>query len=612
MKQFLITLLLLIVGMPVRMSALSEHAQTLLQRQKKLLHTDSVETFMKVTERLKTVLQETGEEEAFYDAWNNQITYVLDNVSTSQALKMADEMRDYAEAHKSRYGFYIVTFLNAHIAKELGMDDRAEELVQQAIDYRKHNLPNIKPLLQPYFFLSRVYGERKQGDKMVRAIDKALKLSGWSKEDMITLWSLKCNAVICQEPIDTARFMTYHKQLHAIMNNGDYKGNVVISTECYHAQLTHDYARLLELAERLTDKDVRLKFKITAYDGLGRNQEAIDSFKVYKEWTDQQFNAETRKMAEMSALELEAARAGNEAETLRLYQQRMMLIAIVCGLLLIGVFLAIYLRRRLLQMKALKQAYDRLEEVTTQKERIESELRIAHNIQMSMVPMVFPEHDAFDVFASMTPAKEVGGDLYDFFVHDDRLFFCIGDVSGKGVPAALLMAETKSLFRAYASDGSMPDHIVSQINNNLSQNNGSQMFVTFFVGTLDLTSGLLRYCNAGHEDPVIVKEEARFLPVNRILPIGVIANTSYQMQEVVIEPHTTIFFYTDGLTEALNAEEKMFGEERILNEMNRAIQARELSPRPLIERMTGAVHNFVGNTEQSDDLTMLAINYLRQ
>ena len=612
MKQFLITLLLLIVGMPVRMSALSEHAQTLLQRQKKLLHTDSVETFMKVTERLKTVLRETGEEEAFYDAWNNQITYMLDNVSTSQALKMADEMRDYAEAHKSRYGFYIVTFLNAHIAKELGMDDRAEELVQQAIDYRKHNLPNIKPLLQPYFFLSRVYGERKQGDKMVRAIDKALKLSGWSKEDMITLWSLKCNAVICQEPIDTARFMTYHKQLHAIMNNGDYKGNVVISTECYHAQLTHDYARLLELAERLTDKDVRLKFKITAYDGLGRNQEAIDSFKVYKEWTDQQFNAETRKMAEISALELEAARAGNEAETLRLYQQRMMLIAIVCGLLLIAVFLAIYLRRRLLQMKALKQAYDQLEEVTTQKERIESELRIAHNIQMSMVPMVFPEHDAFDVFASMTPAKEVGGDLYDFFVHGDRLFFCIGDVSGKGVPAALLMAETKSLFRAYASDGSMPDHIVSQINNNLSQNNGSQMFVTFFVGTLDLTSGLLRYCNAGHEDPVIVKEEAHFLPVNRILPIGVIANTSYQMQEVVIEPHTTIFFYTDGLTEALNAEEKMFGEERILNEMNRAIQARELSPRPLIERMTGAVHNFVGNTEQSDDLTMLAINYLRQ
>ena len=612
MKQFLITLLLLIVGMPVRMSALSEHAQTLLQRQNSLAHTDSVEAFMRVTEQLKTVLQEAGEEEGFYDAWNRQITYMLDNVSTSQALKMVGEMRDYAEAHKSKYGFYIVTFLNAHIAKDLGMDDRAEELVQQAIDYRKHNLPHVKPLLQPYFFLSRVYGERKQVDKAVHAFDRALKQSGWSREDQIILWSLKCNAVTCQEPIDTARFMAYHQQLHAIMGKNDYQGNVVITTECYYAQLTGDYQRLLMLAQKLTDKDVRLQFKIAAYDGLGRNQEAIDSFKVYKEWTDQQFNAETRKMAEMSALELEAARAGNEAETLRLYQQRMMLLAIVCGLLLIAVFLAIYLRRRLLQMKALKQAYDQLEEVTTQKERIESELRIAHDIQMSMVPMVFPEHDAFDVFASMTPAKEVGGDLYDFFVDNDRLFFCIGDVSGKGVPAALLMAETKSLFRAYASDGSMPDHIVSQINNNLSQNNGSQMFVTFFVGTLDLTSGLLRYCNAGHEDPVIVKEEARFLPVNRILPVGVIANTSYQMQEVVIEPQTTIFFYTDGLTEALNAEEKLFGEERILNEMNRAIQARELSPRPLIERMTGAVHNFVGNTEQSDDLTMLAINYLRQ
>ncbi|MBE6256435.1 MAG: serine/threonine-protein phosphatase [Prevotella sp.] len=612
MKQFLITLLLLIGGMPVRMSALSEHAQMLLQRQKDLSHTDSVEAFMNVTERLKTVLQEAGEEEGFYDAWNNQITYMLNNVSTSQTLKMVDEMRDYAEAHKSRYGFYIVTYLNAHIAKDLGMDDRAEELVLQSIDYRKHNLPNMKPMLQPYFFLSSVYGERKQVDKAVHAFDRALKQPGWSREDQIILWSLKCNAVTCLEPIDTARFMTYYQQMHAIMKNGDYLGNVVITTECYHAQLTGDYSRLLKLAQKLTDKDVRLKFKIAAYDGLGRNQEAIDSFKVYKEWTDQQFNAETRKLAEMSALELEAARAGNEAETLRLYQQRMMLIAIVSGLLLIAVFLAIYLRRRLLQMKALKQAYDMLEEVTTQKERIESELRIAHNIQMSMVPTVFPEHDAFDIFASMTPAKEVGGDLYDFFVHNDRLFFCIGDVSGKGVPAALLMTETKSLFRAYASDGSMPDHIVSQINNNLSLNNGSQMFVTLFVGILDLTSGLLRYCNAGHEDPVIVKEDAHFLPVNRIIPIGVIANTPYQLQEVVIEPHTTIFFYTDGLTEALNAEEKMFGEERILNEMNLAIQARELSPRPLIERMTGAVHNFVGNTEQSDDLTMLAINYLRQ
>lgn len=171
---------------------------------------------------------------------------------------------------------------------------------------------------------------------------------------------------------------------------------------------------------------------------------------------------------------------------------------------------------------------------------------------------------------------------------------------------------TRSLFRAYSTGEDMPDRIVSKMNKDLNENNESCMFVTLFVGILDLTSGLLRYCNAGHEDPVIVKEEACFLPVNRIIPIGVIANTPYQIQEVVIEPHTTIFFYTDGLTEALNAEEKMFGEERILNEMNRAIQTRELSPRPLIERMTGAVHNFVGNTEQSDDLTMLAINYLRQ
>ena len=556
--------------------------------------------------------QSDEEEEQLYNNWYDQITYVLGNVSTRKAIDMIGEMRDYADRHDSKYGFFMVTYLSAHVARDMGMYERAEELMLQSIDYKKRNLPQMKPKIQVYYFLTHIYNDRNQGEKAIQALDNALKHSAWSSEDRIALLSLKCDAVAGIEPLDTARFMDYYGQMRDVVRSNHYEGDVNISAECHHAEFTHDYQRLLDLAEKITNKAERLMFKIAAYDGLGRNQEAIDSFRVYKAWTDKQYNEEMRKLTEMNALELEVARAENETSTLQLHHQRVMLIVIVCGLFIIAVILSAYIYRRLLQMRQLKKAYDQLEEVTTQKERIESELRIARTIQLSMVPSVFPIRPDIDIYGCMTPAKTVGGDLYDFFVHDNQLFFCIGDVSGKGVPAALLMTVTKSLFRAFSSNESMPDKIVSRMNDNLSENNKERMFVTLFVGILDLTSGLLRYCNGGHEAPVIIDKEAHLLPINHIFPVGAVPATSYKMQETVIEPQTTILLYTDGLNEALNADKEKFGKERILNEANRAIQAGQLSPKALIEQLTLSVHQFVGDTEQSDDLTMLAINYLRQ
>ncbi len=556
--------------------------------------------------------QTDDKEEQFYNDWYDRISYVLDNVSTRKAIDMIGEMRDYADRHDSKYGFFMVTYLSAHVARDMGMSERAEELMLQSIDYKKRNLPQMKPKIQVYYFLTHIYNDRNQGEKAIQALDNALKHSAWSSEDRIALLSLKCDAVAGIEPLDTARFMDYYGQMHDAVRDNHYEGDVNISAECHHAEFTHDYQRLLDLAEKLTNKAERLKFKISAYDGLGRNQEAIDSFRVYKTWTDKQYNEEMRKLTEMNALELEVARAENETSTLQLHHQRLILVAIVCGLLLIAVFLSAYLYRRQLQIRQLKQAYDRLEEVTIQKERIESELRIAHDIQMKMVPNVFPTRPDIDIYASMIPAKEMCGDLYDFFVRNDQLYFCIGDVTGKGVPAALFMTVTKNLFRAYASNESTPDYIVSQMNHNLTEDNKSHMFVTLFVGILDLTSGLLRYCNAGHEDPIIVNRETRLLPINRIFPVGAVAGTPYQTQAIVMEPQTTIFLYTDGVTEAMTADKKMFGRQQILDEINRAIQAGQVAPKALIERMTAAVQTFVGDTEQSDDLTMLAINYLGQ
>ena len=607
MRKLLSVLILMLCGM-LNLQAQSDAARKLKERQAVLYNTDSLQTFMDVSERLKKVLVEEGEEELFYDAWHRQIAYVLDNVSSRQALKMIDEMRDYVEKHKSKYGFIIVTFLNAHVAKNLGMNDRAEELVQQAIEYKKRNLPDTKPMLQLYFFLSRVYGERKEGEKLIQTLDRALKLPGWSNEEIAVLWSLKCNAVTFQEPVDTVRFMEYYKQMHAVLRAIGYHGNATVSTECYHAQLMNDYSRLLESAQKITDKGQRLKFKIIAYDGLEMNREAIDSFRVYNKWMDEQFNVETRKQAEMSALQLESARAENETETLRLTNQRMVLIGIVCGLVFLAVFLAIYLRRRIIQMRALREAYDQLEEVTIQKERIESELRIAHQIQMSTVPTDFQLHPALNIYGSMTPAKIVGGDLYDFFVREGQLFFCIGDVSGKGVSAAMFMMMTTSLFRTCSSMESRPDGILSLINKNLCENNRKNMFVTLLVGVLDLASGLLRYSSAGHENPIIIGSEATFLPLARVFPAGIIDTTVYQTQEIVMEPQTTLLLYTDGLTEARNANRELLGRQRILAEANRAIQAARTEPQEVIDRMVHAVSEFTGDTEQSDDLTLLAIS----
>ena len=376
--------------------------------------------------------QSDEEEEQLYNNWYDQITYVLGNVSTRKAIDMIGEMRDYADRHDSKYGFFMVTYLSAHVARDMGMYERAEELMLQSIDYKRRNLPQMKPKIQVYYFLTHIYNDRSQGEKAIKALDNALKHSAWSSEDRIALLSLKCDAVAGIEPLDTARFMDYYGQMRDVVRDNHYEGDVNISAECHHAEFTHDYQRLLDLAEKITNKAERLMFKIAAYDGLGRNQEAIDSFRVYKAWTDKQYNEEMRKLTEMNALELEVARAENETSTLQLHHQRVMLIVIVCGLFIIAVILSAYIYRRLLQMRQLKKAYDQLEEVTTQKERIESELRIARNIQMSMLPNDFPQRPDFDIYASIDPAREVGGDLYDFFVRDNQLFFCIGDVSGKG------------------------------------------------------------------------------------------------------------------------------------------------------------------------------------
>ena len=265
--------------------------------------------------------------------------------------------------------------------------------------------------------------------------------------------------------------------------------------------------------------------------------------------------------------------------------------------------------------QSLVKYIDELKNTTAQKASIESDLRIASSIQMGMLPEKFPTKDDRDdvqLYASLTPAKEVGGDLFDFYFRDEKLFFCIGDVSGKGVPASLFMAVTRSTFRTVSAHETMPDRIVMTMNKTIADMNKTHMFVTLFVGVLDLPTGRLHYCNAGHDAPLLVGAGVGELPCDANIPVGFMPTWKYSLQEAKIFTGTTILLFTDGLTEAMDANYAQFQMERVNDVAFQALSQQQQEPQQLIARMSQAVHEFVGDAEQSDDLTMMAIQYIRQ
>ena len=288
-------------------------------------------------------------------------------------------------------------------------------------------------------------------------------------------------------------------------------------------------------------------------------------------------------------------------------QHILMIAAGAIGLLVIG-FLSFYLYRRQQAARRLKHAYDKLavaydqlEETTTAKERIESELRIARDIQMSMVPQAFPERSDLDLYGLMAPAKEVGGDLYSFEIIDNQLYFCLGDVSGKGVPASLFMAQTIRLFRAMAKQRRKPCDIANRLNNELSENNDNGMFVTMFIGEADLTTGHLYYCNAGHNPPLLDDE---FINVESNAPLGLWPELDYVGEELDNISGKMLFIYTDGLNEAENLAQEQYGDDRLQQMLQ---EMKSYTAKQIIDAFSQSVESHRNGAEPSDDLTMLAI-----
>ena len=383
----------------------------------------------------------------------------------------------------------------------------------------------------------------------------------------------------------------------------------VVKRECAHYLLeTHQWQEAIDLYHRSDSSDTdstqmtldgitqTLVPQYNAWRSMGNNQKAIAMADSITSVLDSAIvrwrNSDAMELATIYDTQgKEAQIAQKQAALTRLWWIATM---VVLGLVILSFIIYTIYRRRITKMQAVQ-------------ERIESELRIARDIQMSMVPSLFPEREGLDMYASMTPAKEVGGDLYGYLLMGDKLYFAVGDVSGKGVPASLFMAQATRLFLTLAKQGMMPAEICTRINDALSgDDNENGMFVTFWLGLVDLTTGHLDFCNAGHNPPVIGGGEhhGEFLEMIPNAPIGLWPGLEYEGEEIDTIKGRPLFIYTDGLNEAENPQKEQYGDDRLLEFLR---NTHFDTAQQVIEALKAEVETHRNGAEPNDDLTMMCL-----
>ena len=403
------------------------------------------------------------------------------------------------------------------------------------------------------------------------------------------------------------------------------EGLILGSDYLRQAGLWNDAADNLRSTERLI-KEYGMDYSLQTIQGwmlkkyyVNMMAGRIDTARAVSVQIVEHLDSAITKQRLQDAIEEEAVRqkeAEMTAEKDHMERQQWWTRLAVMAALILALVIYIFVRSRMAARlkkahEQLKVAYDQLEETTAAKERMESELRIARNIQMSMVPSVFPDIKGLDMYASMTPAKEVGGDLYNYLLLGDKLYFCVGDVSGKGVPASLFMAQATRLFLTLAKQEMSPAEICTRMNDALSgDDNENNMFVTFWLGLVDLTTGHLSFCNAGHNPPVIGcgGDDVTFLQMQPNVPIGVLPGMEFEGEEMDTIKGRPFFIYTDGLNEAENKEKEEFSDARLIEILRNTSFT---SSQQLIEKLRAEVEAHRNGAEPSDDLTMMCL-YIAQ
>lgn len=575
----------------------------------------------------------------YYELWTNLINTYVFSGKYNYALREVQQMADDAKQHGSNYGMGIAYYLMGNVYANM------HNLEESAASYQKglELLKDVKPTPITLCDLYSYYGDLLNDMKAYRELEKLTQqwgpflkqffvesqLNQQGQRVLESYYYMAC----AQAALGLKDFEKADKMLDEVHQRSpldmDYIGQAWLFYKSELCIQRGDYQQALDLNSRrmqvLDDSDVDTSLRVksqraTILRGLGQYREASQLLQDVILVKDSISGAEIRnQLNEMNTL--------FKVDELKMAQERAQFrnTLIIVGLIILA--LVIFTIFRIRAARRLKKAhdellvaYDQLEETTTAKERIESDLRIARNIQMGMVPRTFPDRPDIDLYAFMSPAKEVGGDLYGYYLAQgrayqgtpDRLYFCLGDVSGKGVPASLFMAQATRLFRTLAAQEMMPAEIATHINDALSgEDNETGMFVTMFIGLVNLQTGHLDFCNAGHNPPIVMTlnddhsvAQADFIEMETNFPIGIMPEMEFVGEEIADISNKPFFVYSDGLNEAENRQQEQFTDERLLDLMQHTPFE---SSEKLIEKLREEVEKHRDGADPNDDLTMVCV-----
>ena len=559
----------------------------------------------------------------YYETWirlGEEYVYVGHSDS---ALAEAQKMHDEALSRGHDFGLAGADFVNAVVYEAQGNTLECTHLLRKVIDKLKGvNRPTFENKVYTYY-LSEL-GNLPDYPEMKRALKEwRLRLDSLSR-NLDTTIVLKDNLLnffyMYQRGSYNYHFkMKEYREAAKAVDSIAYYNELTGMTDVARNEVLFDRIKLavaqehFEEALKLSDEQLSkipaankmsyqnaLEERKNILSGLGRWHEAYDCLLEWSNVKDSlRVKSTTDQLNELNKrFEVDDVKMQGEREKMQAERRQLYLVLTFILLAAVGATLFIFQRYR---------SAKRMAKMKADQERIEGELNIARNIQMSMVPSTFPEYEGLDMYASMMPAREVGGDLYGYIINGSQLYFTVGDVSGKGVPASLFMAQVTRLFSTMAHQGLEPAAICNRMNSELSgEDNINGMFVTMFVGMLDMQTGHLSFCNAGHNPPVIGggKHQGDFLKMIPNVPIGLWPDYEFKGEEMDSVKGRALFIYTDGLNEAENLEQERFGDERLLDILR---DTHFDTARQVVEALENEVAQHRNGAEPNDDLTMLCL-----
>lgn len=563
------------------------------------------EKYFEAVSRVKDATEFSDYQETYYRACSYEAIYMFEYVDRKKGVALAHDIFHHAKESGSNIGMYFATFTLGSIRETSGNNDMADKSFRQALELKEKYLPD-ESAAPCYLGLCEIALRKKDYDEVQVNARKALDEPKAIPMNQITAWSYKCLVRFHQG--DSLGFEEAYKERDRLIQKYGGQGGLFGELiNVFQAKNRKQWQLALQRADKLIHQQNKCEQKAAIYEHIGDLRQALYWQKRSKEVIDSVQSSEARSQMNEFDTELSITYAENEMKEQQLANERLILTAGAVIATIIIAFLSFFAYRRNKHMlhlqslnQELQQAYDQLEETTAAKERIESELRIARDIQKRMLPHVFPRRSDIDIYAMMTPAREVGGDLYAYALLDDQLYFCVGDVSGKGVPAALFMAEVTRMFRTLVDGHLTPEAIATRLNHALVEDNEQGMFVTMFIGLINLKSGHMEYCNAGHNPPLLNGE---YMQMESNAPIGLWPELDFAGEEVDDMHGKTLFVYTDGINEAENVDHEQFGDARLQALLRKDWgDARQTS-----ETIHKAVEDFVGDAEPSDDLTKMCV-----